>query len=449
MLSAKRFSLVFTLFFAFIFTNTACAQQTLTVGLYPDVPRIEQFKSVIEAEWAKVEPDVSINWDENWGGGYEANPPATLDVYVFDTLYLTYFDTKGLLYNIPKKQVDNFDDFLDYAKKGVSKGDNVLGIPQLGCTTVLFYRSDDKPMADATTLSEVVNVLNSCTYYPKTPPSKVGLMADFSNESANAGYYIQSLQCDKAQWPVSLPYSESKVDQNVINYIKQVIAMASFKNVLYEAPISYQRGTWFGQGHGRAYIGYSESASTIPEDQYSNLSVKVMPWANNISGITSPLFYSDVIGINTSTQKRGTTQLAIKLANLMASAQVLVKCLGPFEGKGPQYLIPARNSAFQTLSANYPMYQKIYTMVQSTTPIMFDIGADARNWFDVMQKQLTIDYKNKSTCYTDIPAQGGFIPNNIAAQTICPNTCENYNGWNGQWTNIVSPSVCGCQAPSQ
>jgi len=80
---------------------------------------------------------------------------------------------------------------------------------------------------------------------------------------------------------------------------------------------------------------------------------------------------------------------------------------------------------------------------------MFDIGPNARSWFEIMQKQLTIDYKNDSTCYTDVPAQGGFIPNDAAAQSICPATCADYNGWNGQWTNTVSPSVCGCQVPSQ
>lgn len=449
MLSKKPFPLIVALIFTFLFINTACARQTLTVGLYPDVPRIEQFKSVIETEWKKIEPDVAITWDEKWGGGYEADPADTLDVYVFDTLYLTYFNAQGLLYNIPKNQVNNYEDFLSYAKAGVSSGDNVLGIPQLGCTTVLFYRSDDKAMAAATTLEDVAKALGTCTYYPQIPPASVGLMADFSNESANAGYYIQSLQCDKNQWPVSLPYDESEIDTRIIDCIKQVIGMSSFQDALTEAPISYQRGTWFGQGHGRAYIGYSESVSTIPENQYDTISVKVMPWANNTEGIAAPLFYSDVIGVNTSTQKRGTTKLAIKLANLMASADVLVQCLGPYEGKGPQYLIPARNSAFQALSANHPMYQKIYDMVDSTSPIMFDAGPDARNWFNIMQKPLTIDYKADPTCYTDIPAKGGFIPDNAAAQTICPDTCQNYNGWSGQWTNIVTPSVCGCNTPRQ
>lgn len=45
--------------------------------------------------------------------------------------------------------------------------------------------------------------------------------------------------------------------------------------------------------------------------------------------------------------------------------------------------------------------------------------------------------------YKDIDA--GFIGNNAEAQNICPNVCESASGtWSGQWTNIITPSVCGC-----
>ncbi len=446
MFTWKRCSLVL-LALLVLFSTQVLAGQILTVGLYPDVPRVEQFKAVIEAEWKKVEPNVSIVWDDSWGGGYEADPSSSLDVYVFDTLFLSYFNAQGFLHNLPKSQVENFDDFLDYAKAGVVNGDYVLGVPQLGCTTVLYYRTDDKPVAEAKTLADLMKALGTCTYYPEIPPARTGLMVDFSNESANAGYYIQSLECDENRWPVQLPYSEAEVDQTVVGFVKQVISMSSFKNALYSESDSYQRGKWFGENHGRAYIGYSESITKVPEEQYDGISVKVMPWANNSGGIAAPLFYSDVIGVHTATQSRGTTQLAVKLANLMASAEVLVKCLGPYDGKGPQYLIPARKSAFDILSASHPMYQKIRSMVEGTAPIMFDIGPDARNWFNTMQTQLTIDFKADPPCYTDVPAQGGFIPDNAAAQTICPGTCANYDGWNGQWTNRVSPSVCGCNTP--
>lgn len=48
--------------------------------------------------------------------------------------------------------------------------------------------------------------------------------------------------------------------------------------------------------------------------------------------------------------------------------------------------------------------------------------------------------------YVDVPA--GFIADNAAAPSICPNVCASAHGtWSGQWTNIVSPSVCGCWVP--
>lgn len=45
--------------------------------------------------------------------------------------------------------------------------------------------------------------------------------------------------------------------------------------------------------------------------------------------------------------------------------------------------------------------------------------------------------------YKDVNA--GSIGDNADAQNICPNVCKSALGtWSGQWTNIVTPSVCGC-----
>ncbi len=437
---------LFLFFFGILFLTSALADgasaQTLKVALYPDVPRIEQFKAAIEAAWAGVEPGVSIEWQDSWDGGYEADPSADFDVYVFDALFLSYFNAKGWLYNIPKADVANLDDFLDYAAKGVESGDKVMGIPQLGCTTVLFHHADDAAMNKAVTLDDVGKALGACTYYTRTPEGGTGLMADFSNDSANAGFYVQSLECDQAKFPVKLPYSQSEVDPVIIGYIRQVLSMSSFQDALYEAPQSYQRAYWFGQGHGRAYIDYTESLSVIPADRYDNIAFKVMPWADNREGVKSPLFYSDVIGVHGSTAARGTRDLAVKLANLMASRDVIVQCLGPYDGKGPQYLMPARTSAFEILGAKFPMYEKIYEMVKSITPIMFDIGSDARNWFNTMQAALSNDYKADPACYCDHDA--GPIFNQRQAERACLRACSQFNGWNGQWTTRGGTSYCGC-----
>lgn len=57
---------------------------------------------------------------------------------------------------------------------------------------------------------------------------------------------------------------------------------------------------------------------------------------------------------------------------------------------------------------------------------------------------VAISYEGAIPAYIDRPAPGGIF-NNAAAQNICPKVCSDAGGvWNGQWTNIVEPNVCGC-----
>jgi len=57
-----------------------------------------------------------------------------------------------------------------------------------------------------------------------------------------------------------------------------------------------------------------------------------------------------------------------------------------------------------------------------------------------------ITFKGLIPAYVDEPA--GFIFDNAAAQSICPKVCTSAKGtWSKQWTNIVTPSVCGCLIP--
>ena len=79
-------TLIAALFFTF---PAALSAEKLNVALFQWVPRLEQFEEVIEEEWGKPHPDVPLNfvkWDS-----YDTDPPATLDVFVFDGIFLTYF----------------------------------------------------------------------------------------------------------------------------------------------------------------------------------------------------------------------------------------------------------------------------------------------------------------------------------------------------------------------
>lgn len=414
---------------------------SLKVALYPYVPRIGQFRTVIADTWKQVEPDVPIIWAENWDGGYDVNPQDDYDLFVFDATYLTYFKNQGWLMDLNQSQVDNFADFLSFTRNGVFKNNKVWAIPQLGCTEYLIYKKNDETLANASTMTETVTAMQKCTYHGDIPPATTGLMVDFSGGTTNAIYYVKSLQEMTNTFPVPLPPDQEHINMDTMNNLRTILAVASLRNAWYSG-VSYQRGQWYGQNHGRAYVGFSESLTQISAEQLPSLAMKVMPWADNAEGLQHPLFYCDVIGVNPKTSVRGTTALAVKLANLMASTQVIVDCFKATASDGPQYLTPVRTSAMAQLAEAYPMYATIQTAVQAAgSPIMLDLGANARNWTANMKNTIKHMVIDDLQCYCDKKA--GPPMNNIQAQTVCPNVCGGDN-WNGQWTNKGGYSVCGC-----
>lgn len=414
---------------------------SLKVALYPYVPRIAQFKSVISEHWKSVQPDVQITWVEGWDGGYTSNPQDDYDLFVFDATYLTYFKNQGWLMGLNQSQIDNFDDFLPFSVKGMLKDNKYWAIPQLGCTEYLIYRKGDEFLREASTMSKVVVAVGKCTYHGNIPPLYNGLMMDFSGGTTNALYYVKSLEEILDKFPVPLPQNRSQINPNAMNNLRTILAAASLRNAWYSGE-SYQRGLWYGQHHGRAYVGFSESLTQIPAEQLSNIAMKVMPWSDNPEGVKDPLFYCDVIGINPKTSERGTTALAIKLANLMASTQVIIDCFKSTETEGPQYLTPVRNSAMNQLAVSYPVYATIQAAVEASgEPILLDLGKDARTWIANMKDTIKHMVIDELQCYCDKKA--GPPMDNQKAQKVCPGVCGD-NNWNGQWTNKDGYSVCGC-----
>lgn len=436
--------------FLFLLIGIGCSYAetsptSLNVAIYPYVPRPEQFKSVIAAEWQKVQPNVKIVWMDSWDGGYTMNPDPSYDVFVFDAIYYDYFRLNGYLYQLDKSQVDSIGDFLDYVITGVTVGNKLYAIPQLGCGDFLFYWKNDTALANASTITQIVSALGTCTYYDTTPPAGVGLMVDFSGGTTDASDYVVSLHETTNRFPVPLPYNPSQIDPVTAKNLQNIMSVSSFKDALYSNDAApYQRGTWFGQGHGRAYVGFMESLSQVDPSKLGNIAFKPMPWSDNPAGNQYPLFYSDVIAINTTTAGRGTTQLAIQLANLMASSGVITKCFMASGTNGPQYLLPVRKSAYAALGAQYPLYNDMYAMMQKVKPTLFNLGSDAKNWLSAMKASMQSMMLANPKCYCDIKA--GPIYSNADAQRICPVTCADQGGWNGQWTT-TSPgvmSVCGC-----
>ncbi|MFZ0845097.1 MAG: thiamine pyridinylase [Pseudolabrys sp.] len=439
-------SVAFAIALALIATTPVSAQSSLTVALYPYVPRAAQFETVIRAAWAQVQPNVQLNFinDLNvWDGGYDKDPPAQADVFVFDTMYFEQFRANNFLASMTPNEIQNAGDFLTYARDAVIVSGNYFAIPQLGCANILFYNANDTGVANATTLGALRSALNQCTFTSEIPPDRRGLMLDMAGKTTNATIYLDIAHSANGTYPLPQP---AQPNASYIDNQKTILNMSSFWDITSSNKNAYIRGVWYSQGYGRAFMGFTETMSNMTPAALSTIGFKVMPLSNTTGN--RPLFYVDAIGVNTSTAQRGTRMLAVQLANLIASTDVTVASFQAGQGSSnPQYLMSVRNSVFQTLGQRYPIYQRMYHLAQTGNPLAFKLDSNARSWVAATGSTIRTDVRSNQVCGCDqtSPQQ---ISSNSAAQAICPGICSTHGGWNGQWTNQppAPGSVCGCNA---
>ncbi len=384
-----------------LFSTSGCAVKTsadlsrdadvafLTVALYPYVPRLEQFQTALRNAWQDEAPGVALKF-EDWDC-YDEDPPANLDVFVFDAVFFDHFRTAGYLSQIEPDEILDRDDFLSYALDGCQVGSQYFAIPQLGCGSALFYRKTDEALAAAVTLDEVVEAVGECVYKTEVPPKGEGLLVDLSGGVTSACLYLDALEQNYGRYTPNPPLAPEppKIDAWAIQNVQRLIRMASpAQAAYYSEEHPYQRAAWFSEGAGRAMIGYTESMSVMSAETRAQIAFKLMPLASRKDARVS-LFYSDVIGVNAGIRDPGKRALALKLANLMASAPFMIESIGPTETAAvPQYLMPVRHSVFKAMSASYPLYGEMYRMVADGRPGLFRIGPDARAWLEKLKGEI-------------------------------------------------------------
>jgi thiamine pyridinylase len=439
----RRALLGFALALAWVLLPNLAFAQTLTVALYPYVPRIDQFETAIRQAWQQVQPNVSLNFinDLNiWDGGYDKDPPAQADVYVFDAMYFEQFRANNFLVAMSPSEIENASDFLSYARDAVLVNGNYYAIPQLGCANILFYNVNDAPVANASTLSQLKGALNQCTYTSEIPPDRRGLMLDMAGRTTNATLYLDIAHSADGIYPLPQP---AQPNASYIADQRTMLDISSFWDITSANPNAYIRGVWYSEGYGRAFMGFTETMSNMTPAALSSIGFKVMPLSDTTTNRS--LFYVDVVGVNTTTVQRGSRNLAVQLANLIASTGVLVASFQAQSNGNPQYLMSVRNSVFTQLSQRYPIYQRMYSLAQTSNPIAFKLDQNARGWVAATAGTIRSAVRANYVCGCDEKATQPIF-NNAQAQSICPATCSSYGGWNGQWTNRppAPGSVCGC-----
>lgn len=326
---------------------------TLNVALYPYVPDQERFRQAIESEWYIDHPDVKINfvsWD-----CYSKDPEQNLDVFVYDSIFFYDFLEKGYLLPLSGADIQNAGDLIPAALSAGNADGITYAIPQLLCTNLLFGRDGDDEILNVKNIVELYQVIGN-SGEPAVPPSGADSLLVWIPDRASLMSWYTETRIDQEQryteW-VELP-EIGKLDPDVMGILSDVQMMAGSQMMTYSPPDgnAYIRGTWFADGYGRAYIGYSEALSAMG-DAAESMEFHRIALSD---GEDIPMLYADIASINSEIDEQK-KPYAIELLNLMTGNEVLVQALSSTQAdQFPQYLLSARLSVYDELAKTYPIY---------------------------------------------------------------------------------------------
>jgi thiamine pyridinylase len=368
--------------------NTTQSQK-LIVALYPYLPRKEQFQATLAAAWEAQGTGIPLEFSDY--DCYDADPPDSIDVFVFDGIYYSYFMSQGYLRQIPIDSVNDWEGFMNFAWDAVWRNKIIYGVPYLGCSNVYFYRKLDHTLdsLQQNGLDALYEVLGNSTAPNDTvPPPGNGLLIDLTSGTTDACMYLMSemnLANDYSQNPY-LP-SGSNLSDNVIDHLNLYTKMAGVAQATYEDP-GGKRIQWFSQGYGRSLVGITEDLCSFPSSYLDSVTFEILPTADTYLPITEE-FFVDIAAINSKVME-DKMPYAMLLLNLMTSHDVMYKSMIPENSsENPQFLMPVRGAVLADLMDVHPLYGDMASMILNYYGQPLEIDSRARGWIDSNKSSYT------------------------------------------------------------
>ncbi|MGW6542899.1 thiamine pyridinylase [Streptomyces massasporeus] len=366
----------------------ASGDNELNVALYPYVPLCKTFEGVVQNSWQKYYPDFQLNfflYDP-----YTGPPPSTMDVFAFDCAYTGDLVAGARLDLIDGSEVQQVGDLLPFAREAATDQNSgkFAGIPYLACCTVLFYRKNDpqaKELARADlSTAQLHRILGDAPQPDEViPPPGHNLIIELSGSVTASCMYVQAWeqQHGRCEADPPLPQSVQKLDAGAVDVLKKLVAMAGKRQAGYKDP-GHDRVDWFAQkGLGRVLVGFTEFLYAMEPSARQALALRLLPLDD---GASTPC-YADAIGIRPGLGER--RAMAVKLANLVASQEVLFSAARPSRDK-TQYLVPARTQTLAALAKYDALYENIWTSLSMADPCGFRLGKSSRSWISEMGPQI-------------------------------------------------------------
>ncbi|MDE6313741.1 MAG: thiamine pyridinylase [Lachnospiraceae bacterium] len=361
----------------------------LNVAMYPYVPAPEYFQDTLQKAWDELKQsdeklaDVTLDFKE-WDCYENSEIDDSLDVMVFDSIFLTEYASKGELLQISDENIDNSEDILGFVQEGIKVNGDYYGLPQMICANLFFYRPDDTEVASAGNVDKLYEVMGDYEGTEERLKDGEGLLVDMSSGTGNVCLYLDAIVDSEAVYTdfTQMPDVEHISDE-AIESLNDLIKMGGVNQVYAETSGSYDRAKWFSEGSGRAYIGYSESMAEMG-DYVSQVQISTLALANRED---IPLFYVDIAAINDDIAENK-EYAALKLLNLMTSGEVMTETILGSQDSGPLYIMPARKSCYEDLMADIPIYTRLQEITGKSENHVFRMGADAHAYIKETKKIL-------------------------------------------------------------
>ncbi|MEM7374600.1 MAG: thiamine pyridinylase [Bacteroidota bacterium] len=354
----------------------------LNVALYPYLFEGYEKKSqsILTEMWKAKHPTVRLNFTDY--NSYKTPPPANVDVFVMDALYLSSFAEKKWILPIDKASIKDKKDILPHSLAGCLYNGQYFGIPQFGCANILYYRKQDQDIRDSNTLEDLYRILGQANYQSQKPPKDTSLLIDLSSGTSNICWYLEAVMDQSGEYSTSPKLtSPDSLDKQSLENVKKLVAMGGQKQSRKWYP---QRAEWFSDGDGRAYVGFTENMFQMKPTHLVDMSMKLIPSFNDSD---VDLFFMDAAVINAQVgSSPRKIELAIDLMNLITSTAHMVRSCQ--NGDNAFYYMPARESIFQQLEQQYPKYSDMRKLIHSSIPKTFRLGKDAF-------EKINSDYKDQ------------------------------------------------------
>lgn len=348
---------------------------SLNVAQYQWVPQPGWFVAAIEAAWQEVHPDVVLNWVQY--DCYHDDPPPTLDVFAFDTIFASYFISRRYLSALP---VMDLDDFYTWSLFGVSVNSEWLwAIPYLGCLNTLIYRDGDPDLGEpGLTNDGLLSILGVSPNTAPEPDPDQGLLVDLTGGTTDACLYLQTVMENDDSFPLNpaLP-TWSNLDPLALKDLRQLVQMAGLKQATFVDPGS-ERLDWFMGGSGRCLVGLTETLGFLNNAQVGSVQFRPLPVASAPVG-TIPLF-ADAWAVNSAVTDPTKNGIAKDFITIASRPEVMLAALTPASGQTPQYLTPVRDSVLTKLASAFEVYDQILSLVGGPATAAFRLGLTSRAW---------------------------------------------------------------------